>query len=73
MSRVAAIGEEPRVVGYRLAGAQVHVAADAADAEAAFETLEEDVACLILTPAAHSALAPRLPERPYLVWTVIPG
>ncbi len=61
------------MVGYGLAGVQVHAAANAAAAVAAFEALEENVACLILTPAAHAALAPRLSERPYLLWSVIPG
>jgi vacuolar-type H+-ATPase subunit F/Vma7 len=73
MSRVAAIGEEPRVVGYALAGVQVHAVADADAAKAAFAALEDDVACLILTPATHAALAARLAERPYMLWTVTPA
>jgi vacuolar-type H+-ATPase subunit F/Vma7 len=72
VSRLAAIGAEPRIVGYALAGADIHPAADAAAAHAAFAALDGDVACVILTAAAHEALASRLPERPYLLWAVLP-
>ena len=39
---------------------------------AAFDALPDDVACLILTQAAHAALGPRLAERPGLTWVVVP-
>lgn len=72
MSRAAAIGEQVRVAGYALAGVEVHAAEDAEAAREAWEALSEEVACLILTPAAHAALAARLDERSGLVWAVVP-
>ncbi len=72
MSRAAAIGEEVRVAGYALAGVEVHAAQDADAARDAWERLSGDVACVILTPAAHAALGARLQERKDLVWAVIP-
>jgi vacuolar-type H+-ATPase subunit F/Vma7 len=72
VSRVAAIGEEARLAGYALAGAQVHAAGDDRSARAAWGSLDEEVACLILTPAAHAALAPLLEERPRMLWAVVP-
>lgn len=44
----------------------------AAALAAAWEQLSDDVACLVLTRAAHTALAARLCERPDLVWAVVP-
>jgi vacuolar-type H+-ATPase subunit F/Vma7 len=73
VSRVAAIGEDVRVAGYGLAGVEVHAAADAAAVHAAWDALADDVACLVLTPAACAALRDRLAERPRLVWTVLPS
>jgi vacuolar-type H+-ATPase subunit F/Vma7 len=72
VSRAAALGEDVRVAGYALAGAEVHAAVDAPAALAAWEGLADDVDCLILTPAALDALRDRLNERPYLVWAVLP-
>jgi vacuolar-type H+-ATPase subunit F/Vma7 len=69
---VAVIGDGLRVGGYALAGAAVRAAATAEEAAAAWSDLPEDVACLILTEAAHTALAARLHERPDLVWAVVP-
>ena len=71
MSTAAAIGEHVRLAGYALAGVRVHPAEDKAAADAAWERLPADVACLILTPRAHAALAARLRERPELVWAVM--
>jgi vacuolar-type H+-ATPase subunit F/Vma7 len=68
----AAIGEDVRVGGYGLAGVEVHAAEDGDAARAAWAALPADVACLILTPAAHAALGARLGERPGIVWTVLP-
>ncbi|HSD79550.1 MAG TPA: hypothetical protein VLB47_02775 [Solirubrobacteraceae bacterium] len=73
MSRAAAIGEEVRVAGYALAGVDVRAAEDAAAARAAWDALGDDVACVILTPAAHAALAGELDRRPFVVWAVMPG
>jgi vacuolar-type H+-ATPase subunit F/Vma7 len=73
MTCAAAIGEDVRVGGYALAGVRVFSAQDAGAVRAAFAQLPADVACLILTPAAHGALAPLLAERDDLVWAVMPG
>ena len=73
MSRAAAIGEDVRLAGYGLAGVAVHAAEHADAVRAAWDALDDDVACLILTPAARAALGERLAERPRLLWTVMPG
>lgn len=72
MSRAAAIGEDVRLAGYALAGVEVLAAGDEVEALAAWDRLPGDVACLILTPAAETALRSRLAERPRLVWAVVP-
>jgi vacuolar-type H+-ATPase subunit F/Vma7 len=72
MSRAAAIGEAVRVAGYALAGVEVHAADDGDAARAAWDRLSPEVACVILTPAAHAALGARLHERNDVVWAVIP-
>jgi vacuolar-type H+-ATPase subunit F/Vma7 len=57
MSRVVVLGERLLVEGFALAGAEV-VAADSAEAaRSAWSALGEDVAVVVLTPAAASALA----------------
>lgn len=72
MSRAAAIGEDVRIAGYGLAGVEVHAAEEPAAVHAAWDALADDVACLILTPAARDALGDRLGERSRLVWAVLP-
>ena len=57
MTRIAAIGEQERIRAYALAGVQVGVADDADAARAAWRGLGSDVGLVILTPAAHAALA----------------
>lgn len=57
MSRVAAIGEQGQVQGFALAGAEVRLATTPEEARAAWLELSEDVAVVILTPAASDALA----------------
>ncbi|MET0765955.1 MAG: V-type ATP synthase subunit F [Blastococcus sp.] len=55
--RVAAIGEEARIVGFALAGAEM-VAAETGEAvRAAWGALDPDVVLVLLTPAAAAALA----------------
>jgi vacuolar-type H+-ATPase subunit F/Vma7 len=71
MSRVAAIGEQVLLAGYSLAGVEVHAADDADAARAAWDLLSDDVACVILTPAAHAALAERLDERTDVICAVL--
>jgi outer membrane protein assembly factor BamB len=61
-----------RLAGYGLAGAAVCNARSAAEAEAAWESLDDDTVLLLLTGEAHDALAPRLGER-RVVWAVLPS
>jgi hypothetical protein len=72
VSRVAAIGEETRLAGYALSGAEVHAASGADEVRAAWTRLPGDVGLLILTSAAHATLGPWLAERPQLLWAVTP-
>ena len=54
--RVAVLGEEVSVQGFGLAGAVVLVAEDADAVRAAWESLADDVAVVILTQAAARVL-----------------
>jgi len=53
---IAVIGEQTRVQGFGLAGALVHVTENAEAVRAAWDALDDDVAVVILTPAAAHAL-----------------
>lgn len=52
MARLAVIGEEARVSGFSLAGADVHPANTPAEVEGAWADLAEDVAVVIVTATA---------------------
>jgi vacuolar-type H+-ATPase subunit F/Vma7 len=70
MSRVAVIGEPVRVRGYALAGAEVHECVDGSAVRSAWAALTDDVAVVILSPAAAAVLdlAARAPSaRPLTV------
>ena len=56
MAGIAVIGENVRVQGFGLAGARVLAAEDAASVRAAWDTLANDVALVILTPSAAATL-----------------
>jgi hypothetical protein len=71
VSRIVAIGEDMRLAGYAMAGVHVLAAEDPGAVTSAWEGMAPDVACLLLTPAAHAVIEPRLGERPELVWTVV--
>lgn len=73
MSRAIAIGDERRLRGYALAGADVVPATTADEVNAAWDALAEDVAVVVLSPDAHAVLAGRLDERPSVVWAVLPS
>lgn len=60
MGRVAVLGEEVSVQGYGLAGAVVVVAEDADAVRAAWDSLDEDVAVVILTQTAAQVLGEAL-------------
>jgi vacuolar-type H+-ATPase subunit F/Vma7 len=72
MSRAAAIGEARRVGGFALAGVEVLEAENPDAAGEALVSLDPEVGLLILSPAAHRAVADELARRPHLVWTVLP-
>jgi len=55
--RIAAIGEQEHVQAYALAGVLTASADDASTARVAWRALPPDVGLVILTPAAHTALA----------------
>ena len=62
MARLAVIGEEARVSGFALAGADVHPADSPSAVRQAWAELDPDVAVVILTPAAAEAMPE--PESP---------
>lgn len=57
MARVAVIGEDARVQGFRLAGAIVCPADSREAVRAAWAGLSDEVAVVVLTAAASTALA----------------
>lgn len=71
MSAVVAIGDAARLAGYAAAGVTVAPARDPREAIAAWEGPARDAGLLVLTEAAHAALADRLSERRVL-WVVLP-
>jgi vacuolar-type H+-ATPase subunit F/Vma7 len=56
MARIAAIGEQVRVQGFRLAGALVYDAENPSAVRAAWDGLPADVTVVVLTPASAAAL-----------------
>ena len=74
MTGIVAIGEQERLRGFALAGVDVAVAEDPAGARAAWVALAPEVALVILTPAAHAALAGgELDAEGRRLWVVLPG
>ncbi len=74
MTGIVAIGEQEQLRGFALAGVEVAVADDPAGARAAWAALPPEVALVILTPAAHAALAAsELDRRGQRLWVVMPG
>jgi|GEM_PF-4531277 vacuolar-type H+-ATPase subunit F/Vma7 len=71
--RALAIGDERRLAGYTLAGADVLPAATATAVEAAWADVGDDVGLLVLTPEAFALLERRLADRAELVWAVLPA
>ena len=73
MGRFAVIGNEARVAGFRLGGAAVIPAATPDDARAAWATLPADVAVVVLTPEAATALAPEIERTDRVLSVVMPS
>jgi vacuolar-type H+-ATPase subunit F/Vma7 len=67
---IFAIGERERVRAFALAGVQVVPADDPEAARAAWEALPAGFGLVILTSAAHDAVAPS--EQDERLWVVIP-
>ena len=71
-TRVIALGESLRVLGFALAAVEVVAAESPGEVVAAWRRLPEDTAVLFVTPMAESALAGHLDERPRLLRAVLP-
>jgi vacuolar-type H+-ATPase subunit F/Vma7 len=73
IGEIVAIGQAERLRGFALAGVDVADASDPAGARAAWAALSADVALVILTPAAHAALAAdELGQDGRRLWVVLP-
>lgn len=72
MSRVVGIGRAPDLAGYALAGTEIVEAVDPEHVRRAWDGLADDVALVLLTPEARSALPERLPVTAPL-WVVLPA
>ena len=70
---IVAIGEHEHVRALALAGVRVVSADDPDAARAAWEALPADVALVILTPAAHAAIAGELADGGRRLWVVMPA
>lgn len=64
VGRVAALGEFIRVQGFALAGALVFPAEDAEAVRTAWRRLPRDVAMVVVTPAAETALGALVARGP---------
>jgi vacuolar-type H+-ATPase subunit F/Vma7 len=74
VSRIVAIGESERLRGFAFTGVDVIAAEDPAAARAAWRALAGDVALVILTAPAHTALgSDDLDRAGQRVWAVMPA
>lgn len=72
MARAAVIGEVLRIQGFALAGAVICPAEDQAETRAAWRSLPDDVAVVVLTPGAAAWLTGQLAQRPGVLTVVMP-
>jgi vacuolar-type H+-ATPase subunit F/Vma7 len=72
MARVAAIGELTRIQGFALAGAVVLVASNPEAVRAAWSSLDQEVAVVVLTPAAAAAIGDEPCVRRWPLTVVMP-
>ncbi|WP_149264591.1 hypothetical protein [Actinomadura sp. K4S16] len=70
--RVAVLGERARVEGYGLAGALVSPADGAGEVRSAWEALDDEVAVVVMTPAAAEVLEDARHRRPGVLTVVMP-
>jgi vacuolar-type H+-ATPase subunit F/Vma7 len=73
VARVAVIGEQARVAGFGLAGALLRVAESPDAVRAAWRSLPDDVAVVLLTPAAAGTLGEVVRDRPMPLTVVMPA
>lgn len=71
--RIAALGERERLRGFAFAGVHLAAAEDAPAVRAAWQALPDDVGLVILTAAAHAALAGELAAREERLWVTMPA
>ncbi len=72
MADVAAIGEQVRVAGFALGGADVVIAEDPGTVWEAWRNLPDDIGLVIVTPAAAEALGPAVLEGDRPLVAVMP-
>jgi vacuolar-type H+-ATPase subunit F/Vma7 len=72
VSAIAVIGEQQHAGTFAFAGVRVVVADDSNATRAAWRSLPPDVGLVILTAAAHAALASELSQRDQRLWVVMP-
>jgi len=73
VGRIVALGSALSVDGFALAGAEpVHAEFDD-EVRRCWETLPDDTALVILTPAADAALGSRRRSRPHVLTVVMPA
>jgi vacuolar-type H+-ATPase subunit F/Vma7 len=72
MSRIVAIGKRERIEGLALAGVEILPAEGAEAVRGRWNELEGNVAVVILTRDAESAVSDLLTSRGDLVWTRLP-
>lgn len=72
MGRIGVLGDRHRIQGFAMAGVEAFAAQTEDDLTATWQNLPSDLAVLILTPQAATALAERLRERRDLLVAVLP-
>ena len=72
MSRVVALGEDHRLVGFALAGVRVVRATTDAEIQRAWQRLDPDVGLVILSEFAAQRLGAALDDRPDVLTAVLP-
>lgn len=72
MSRIIAIGERRRIEGLSLAGVEIIPVEGTEEVRKAWNELGRDVAVVILTPDAESALSDLLDSSAERIWTCLP-
>jgi vacuolar-type H+-ATPase subunit F/Vma7 len=72
MSTIVALGEDDRLAGFALAGAEVIEAATEAEIRRAWDDLDPDVGFVIMSARASQVLEPLLGDRSDVLTAVLP-